>query len=295
MKWLIFILAPLAVVVLLGATPTTSGAVLYSIEKDVELYGNLDQDDIPNGGEVDCGPTAAINSFVYLQNKYPGIYDSNLAGDTYADYINAAVLISTAAYMNTQPPGGTWDDMFIYGKYHYIEEKVPDVTIYQAQMLGMWGFPGNPPNVRPPDQIPPIMKPEWVTDQIYPVWQFIFTELFHCEDVEILINWEGGGHYLTLTGFIFDDIDNDGVIEQDDGENAVISYIDPATGLPGSSNAWNVAVTGPYGPYELMTDYESGAIVTMAVSESPIIPEPATLVMIGMGLTALAGVVRRRH
>ena len=302
MKRFILILAPVAVVVLLCATPSTSGAILYQIQKDVELYGNLDQDDIAGGGEVDCGPVAAVNSFVYLENKYPDVYDRHLVPDIedppdnvrdYNELINAAVLVSTAAYMNTKAPGGTWDDMFIYGKYNYIEMQVRGVTIYAAQMLGMWGFPGNPPNVRPPDEIPPIPKPTWVADLMYPTWDFIFNELYHCEDVEILINWAGGGHYLTLTGFTFDDADGDGVINPDEGENAVIYYIDPATGTTGHSNIWNVEVTSPYGQYELMTNYESGAIVTMAVSESPI-PEPATIAMIASGLMGLVAVARRK-
>jgi hypothetical protein len=154
-------------------------------------------------------------------------------------------------------------------------------------MLGMWQFPTVPP--RPPAQVPAIMKPDWVQDLMYPTWQFIYEELHHCEDVEILINWADGGHYLTLTGFSFDDLDGDGIIEPDDGETATIKYIDPCNGLPGQSAIWNVAVDSQY---ELMTDYESGAYVWMAVSES--IPEPMTIAMVGMALVGLAGVVRKR-
>jgi hypothetical protein len=295
MKWFMLLLAPLAVGALLCAMPTTSGADLYQIEKDTDLYGNLDQDDIPAGGEVDCGPTAAVNSLVYLENKYPGIYDRHLIPDIefppdgvrdYNELINAALLLAGANNMNTKPPGGTWDDMFIYGKWNYIEFQIPGVTTYAAQMLGTWGFPGaNPP--RPPDEIPPILKPLWVQDQMYPTWQFIYNELYDCEDVEILINWNGGGHFLTLTGFVWND-DGDGVIQQEEG--AVMKYIDPATGDTGESGIWNVAVNSHY---ELMTDYETGAIVTMAVSESPI-PEPATIVLVAMGLAGAIGYLRKR-
>ena len=43
-------------------------------------YGNLDQHNTgcTAGGVNGCGPTAATNSFVMLQNLYPGIYDKNL-------------------------------------------------------------------------------------------------------------------------------------------------------------------------------------------------------------------------
>ena len=52
-------------------------ATVYEIEKDYWLYGNLDQDDIPGIGACACGPTAAVNSFVYLENAYPCPYNSS--------------------------------------------------------------------------------------------------------------------------------------------------------------------------------------------------------------------------
>ena len=298
MKWFMVLLAPVAAVVLLCATPSTSGALppVHHIEKDIALYGNLDQDDVGPGGNVMCGPTAAINSFVYLENKYSDVYDRHLVPDTeippdgvrdYDELVNAALTLAAANYMNTTPPGGTWDDMFIYGKYQYIEERAPHVTTYAAQMLGMWAWPGPPENPRPPNQIPPIPKPIWVADNMYPTWQFIFQELAHCEDVEILINWDGGGHFLTLTGFDFTDTDGDGVM--DPGEEAVMKYIDPSGGVPGEAGIWNVAVGSDY---EIMTDYETGAIITMAVTES--IPEPATIALIACSLMGFVGVVRKR-
>jgi len=296
MKLKLFVFALAGMVGLFAAAQ--SGAALpyhYYIEKDTDLYGNLDQDDIVPGGEVDCGPVAAVNSFVYLENKYPDIYDRYLVPDIefppdgvrdYDELINAAQVLAGAAYMNTKPPGGTWADMFIYGKWKYIEERVPDETIYAAQMLGMWQFVPVPP--RPVDEVPPIIKPDWVQDNMYPTWQFIYTELVHCEDVEILISWANGGHYLTLTGFDWNDIDGDGIIDPE--EEAVMKYINPVDGLPGESGIWNVEVGSQY---EIMTDYETGAYVWMAVSESPI-PEPATIAMVGMALVGIAGIVRKR-
>jgi hypothetical protein len=296
MKWLTVLFVVMGLVAF-ASVSQANDPVLYHVEKDVDLYGNLDQDDIPGGGEVDCGPTAAVNSFVYLENKYPITYDRSLVPDTeippdgirdYDELVNAALMLAGANYMNTKPPGGTWYDMFVYGKYRYIEDQIPGVTAYQSQMLWAWGFPGINP-VRPADEIPPIPRPDWVTDLMYPTWQFIFTELHDCEDVEILLSWEGGGHFLTLTGFNWNDADGDGIIDPEEG--ATMMYIDPATGDPSATGIWNVAVDSEY---EIMTNYETGSVITMAVSESPIIPEPATIAMVAMGMFGVIGLVRRK-
>jgi hypothetical protein len=299
MKWLTILFVVMGLLMILGMPRPCEAVNVYYVEKPVELYGNLDQDDIPGGGEIDCGPVAAVNSFVYLENKYPWAYDRHLVPDTefppdgirdYDELINAAILVSGANNMNTKPTiPGTWDDMFIYGKMQYIEFNVPGVTVYAAQMLGMWAWPGPPLSPRPPDEVPPIPKPIWVQDWTYPTWQFIFGELHDCEDVEILLSWNGGGHYLTLTGFNWTDTDGDGVIDAE--EEAMMMYIDPQTGAPGATGIWNVPVDSEY---EIMTNYETGSVITMAVSESPIIPEPAAIMMVGLALAGLVGTIRRR-
>ncbi len=159
----------------------------YTILKNQQLYGNLDQDDTipPPLGQVMCGPTAAINSFKYLENAYPAIYGNSLIpigasggmdlnldgnfGDSYDDMIAVAQTVGSAWYMNTKValggPGGsgTWDDMFIFGKQKYIEAKLPGKTIYAAQLKSQWAWPGVPN--RPADEIPPIARPAWVQDQ----------------------------------------------------------------------------------------------------------------------------------
>ncbi len=286
----------------------------YSILKDPSKYGNLDQDDIPQGGQYMCGPTAAVNSFIYLQTAYPGVYDTSLVplgssqgqdlngdgvfGDSYDDMIAVAMTLAGAQYMNTKPNlmgggggAGTWDDMFIYGKTTYFEFMLPNHSTYAAQMKSQWGWVmdafGMP---RPADEIPPIPKPWWVQDLTQPDAMFLYNELNACEDVEILIVDGDWGHYLTVTGLQWNDVNGNQLIES--VENAWIYYIDPATGAPGASPIGGQLIPGD--PLRVNYGLFPMAELVMTVSESPI-PEPGTMMMLGTGLMGLAGMFRRRR
>jgi hypothetical protein len=68
-----------------AATPVV---VKYGVDPTgAQDYGKLLQKDLPGCGAEDgvgdlagsgCGPSAAVNSFVYLQNKYSSIYGKKL-------------------------------------------------------------------------------------------------------------------------------------------------------------------------------------------------------------------------
>jgi hypothetical protein len=268
----------------LPQTPT------FDIQKELDLYGNLDQDDIPGIGNIACGPAAAINSFVYLENKYSNYFggrnsiiprqsqdlDNDGDVDYYDDLISAAQVISGSNYMNTGSNpnsglNGTWDDMMIYGKYQYLNDNTAKEIDYGAQLSSAWNWAGN----RPDGEKPMVEKPGWISDNTTPTWDFLYNELVACEDVEILINYtsgEEGGHFLTLSSFHWTDEDIDQIIDQ--GE-ATIDYIDPATGAWGESPIWHSggSLVGTYA--------NSSFEITMAVKES--IPEPMTVAILGLG------------
>ena len=221
----------LAILAAVFALVTPAKAILYDIQKELALYTYLNQNTIPGPlAPYMCGPAAVVNSYGYLENKYPWAYDHKLIPDLngngvfqdLSDLQQVALTLAAPAYMNTTIPNGTFHDDLIWGKWLYLEQKVPGVTIYKAQDQWAWN-----------NQLRP--KPAWVAPQ-WPTWDFLYNELVHCEDVEILFSWSEGGHFVTLSSFHWDDANNNGVI--DFAENATIDYVNPWTGLVGNSQIW---------------------------------------------------------
>jgi len=272
--------AAIALAVLL--LPSTGLALVYEVHKEVALYGNLNQHNIHWQPLMACGPVAVTNSLWYLQNKYPGVYDTRLVPQQQVDQDGNGVvnsyddLIAVADnlgqnFMFTDPANGTWHDNLIVGKMNYIEGRLPGQTVYEAQ--DQWGWAHQ-------------TRPNWV-QPVTPGWDFMFGELKDCEDVEILLSrFNDGGHYLTVTGFTWNDANNDKFI--DPSENARIEYMDPWTGATGNSHVWNNG--SPGSPGEMETDYfTDGSWISVVVSESPSrIPEPCSLIV--WSLLAVLGI-----
>jgi len=293
----IWLLMACMVAVLL--TAGSASATSYCIEKELDLYGYLNQNSVLPWGGVACAPTAAVNSLVYLQNKYPNIYDTLLVPDVDGDGFDNDDMIAVVqtlggqGYMNTIINNGTFADDFMYGKYRYIEglgpgeEGVaPGRTRYEAMSIWDWTHPlARAPAVPNPE------KPSWVTTGVYPTWQFLYEELVACEDVEIALAHDTGGHCLTLTSFCWNDVDDDMIM--DFAEEAFIDYIDPWTGLHvPQTHIWQSSMGGA-----IETAYWDGtdSLIAWAVSESPIIPEPISLIFFGTGLVGVFGFVSRKR
>ena len=248
-------------------------AVPIDVSLDPKKFGTLDQarTNCPN---VNCGPTAAVNSFVYLQNMFPGTYKVPLvpAGKE----IEVANALNGRTFMNTccTQGGGTSIADFILGKMAYMEQQNTIATKYKAQMSDEWSPPGHPG----------AKKPTFVQDNTRPTVAFIADELKAGEDVELALKpLTGPGHYVTLTGITFN---------IDTGRGS-ISFVDPMGGMVGTAGI----TRGSGDTVSIVTDYMIGNQVTRvvgAVAESPV-PEPATLLLFATTAAGLGLAARRRR
>jgi hypothetical protein len=268
----------LVLVALLTTTASAATTYHHDLDPTHSLFGNLQQTDVPDCGMglFACGPTAAVNSFAFLQRKFPEIYDNKLIVDPgmngidYQDLVDTAVALGGVDYMMCAAcQGGTFIDKFISGKRKWIQERAPGSTIFK--------------------------------DQQDPPWQFLWGELWDMEDVELLLGFYDqnsnrlGGHYVTLTKFWWEDTNMDDRIDEN---NAMIGFVDPADG---TLKMHSLEDSGA--PY-LFTDYGVGLAINnteiaftrieWAVSESPV-PEPATIVLWSLGLIGILGLARRRR
>ena len=175
------ILPVVAAAVLFLLTPLY--AALIAASEDATKFGNLDQANT-NCPNMSCGPTAAVNSFVFLQNNYPTIYTNPLvptpnspipAHPSQTDMAAVANDLAGPTYMGTCSCGGTLIEDFILGKQAYIESTDPGSTIYAAQMNFAWRTNQNHFGAA---------KPGYVQDNTIPTVNFIANEIAAGEDVE---------------------------------------------------------------------------------------------------------------
>jgi hypothetical protein len=281
------------------------------IDLVASLFGDLKQSDVSRCGGEACGPVAAVNSFVFLQNQYPEIYadkttvvSAKLVGVDYPDghppplrwESLAADILAMPEYMDTCNCGGTPIEKFILGKSRYIEKNIPGRTRYGAQIATEW----RPDVAGTADHEVP--KPDYVNDGVFPTLDFIRKEISHREDIELYLDFidpdtgkrTGVSHYITLTAL-------------DAPDDVFLGFIDSLTGRPAD------------GSYEVVTEDLGGflgkrrfiqltyqdpvhegvlltARVTGAITESPMVtPEPTSLSMLALGTAVLARRARIRR
>jgi len=264
------VVAVLSCVVLFGST---ARADWVEIQKDYNLYGhvyNTDDGTSTGTGISCCCPTATINSFRYLEQKYPGLYDTKLTKG------NIVVARDTLANGWDARPGmgcpSTYKDIW-ENKVWYIEDNAPDTTVFSGMVNA---------------NIAGWYRAEDLVGGAYPTWDYLWEELGKCEDIEIGIQplETGDGHCLTLTSLKFNDENDNGV--WDTTEARKIDYLDPNN--PSQLFEADLLV-GVGGRFEF-TWHNGGAnpqqlvYIDLAYAESPI-PEPGMFLMLGAGILAL--------
>jgi PEP-CTERM motif len=261
------VLLTIVMIVLHGAAPAHATVIDASL--DAGKFGRIDQGRT-QCPDVGCGAAAAVNSFVYLQTAFPGTYTVPLVPS--GKEVDVANTLNGQNFMNTCcVAGGASLGDFILGKMAYIESVNKGVTRYEVQMRDEWSAPGHPG----------AAKPAFVEDNKIPTVTFIAEQLMAGQDIEISLKpLTGPGHFVTLTGIMFDT----------DTGTGRISFVDPMGGRTGTAG-----LTRP--GESLVTDYMINDQVTRivgVVAESPV-PEPATVLLLGSGAAAVAVHAWRRH
>ncbi len=291
----------LAVVAVLLVQPCIASTCIKWVEKPFYLYGanpNNDQDwndpgegPTRNTDEGICAAVAIANSFAYLYQRYPGVYQDTDLIDVGTNGLDVGDLNglrdSLAEMIYTNHPGqGNLESMW-ESKYSWLQTKAPGTTIMDGQVdlpgvdLGKWDNGG-------------------VLENKYPEFAFLWNEIYECEDVELVIfpDGSGPGHAISLTGVSWED-DCDGIFE--DGEKPLkIRYLDPNGPLDPDGDgvvkpreidlSWNE--TESRWEFEWWQD-SNNYYITAAFAESPV-PEPAAVIVWGLlGLLAV-GYARRR-
>lgn len=248
-----------------------------SITIPANLYGHMNQIgsgicEDSQGNNYACGPTATVNSFRMLDQKWGAltgatlIPDSNNNGFDDADLAAVAGVLADEDHMKCSVcQRGTTVDNLISGKTTYLNAVAP----------GQY----------------------YVHDQQNPTFDWFFNELTNGQDIEVLFGFFNGatrigGHYVTLNGVSWTDTNNNGVVDPGEGS---MDFIDPEGGVNSSSSLFKFINSNRFG-----TDYGVGdtiggqaitaTVVEWGIAESPI-PEPATVILI---VTALGFAAVRR-
>lgn len=302
-------------------------AAPYIVDENAADFGRLNQLALPNTCNLQqtaCGPVATVNSFIYLQNTYPKIYGTSLVPK--GQEAAVAQLLSGPGFMGCcNQNGGTTPAGLLAGKKTYIEGskivtgRKPGVTTYDSDtfVLDNDGKPIIAPSfdfllrqLNPPNGPPKNPTKGEDVEMILGMY---------AKDKDGKLLRRVTGHWVTVTGASYDDKNNDNKFDAGDTPLS-ISFIDPMgnTAMPAPING-AIAATDTLGttlinnvPFLTATDYFASAsdlwglappvgfglndsntavVVEGFVSESPI-PEPASLVLVAVGVLGLA-LVRR--
>ena len=235
-------------------------------------FGHLNQH-LTQCKNYGCGPTSAVNSFVFLQNMYPTTYIHSLAGLSQDTEITAANTLSDLMCCTTGS-STNWEK-FITGKETYVNNQVPGSTSYGAESTFTWdpGSDGGMPN---PD-------PGNIKTGTIPTPSYIVSQLTAGRDVEILVGQpynDTFGHYVTVTGMSFDTDTGTGYFE----------YVDPSDG---DDHRRDFTINSN-GYISWMNSEGNERVINTAISEGPIgTPEPSGMALLVAGL-AVSLASRRR-
>ena len=271
------IAALLTLGLLVGASSVSAAWV--TIQQDYNLYGHLEN----KGGN--CAPTATANSFQYLQNRY-GARAGNLIPGAGTDLASARdKLINGWTNANGDVRAGMGDCGA--SQKSWWETKALWVQDFGTSHVKIDG------QVRVNGGANPFAG--WyrgdLLEDIFPQWDFLWSELSHGEDIELGFRFAGNGaHAITLTSLKFDDVNGNNIWNV--GEARKLDYLDPND----TSKLFEADLSLlPSGALRFLWDNgvntARNVFIDLAYTES--VPEPGTLLLFAIAMIAVTVANRR--
>lgn len=256
-------------------SPGLAGAAM--IDVNAGAYG--DYGHLANAGGK-CAATATINSFQFLANKYKAIGATKLIPGAGTDLASARDKLDGGWGAGRPGIGGCPVGGKLKGWWEAKNRWIDDYAPGTITTTGMLIAPGEP-----------AMNTWYKGKQLIngtPSLDFLYTEIKAGEDVELAFdNAAGNDHAITLTGFSFNDKNNDG--KPQINESPMITYLDPNNAsklLTGSlvSSALNGGSLGF--TWDNGSNPKADVSIYLAFAESPV-PEPGPFWVIAPGLLIL--------
>ena len=219
------------------------------------LTPDFGQEYLPEWGGGWCAPTAAADGIYWLSEQgNPSLLQGFLAGNNTGA---STIITELGAFMGTTPDGGTSGAGIVSGLETYVGlyggAQAYSVSLTSADQVG-----GG-----------------------YNLLEDMEIDLMNGQDVLALIQWNGAntGHVVEMTGW----------------NPAGITVNDPATDANqlNWSNENLTANTTGYGADGIGINYVTGSGVIEGFVDISPVPEPGTLLLVGLGVTFLSQRVRR--